>query len=224
MSHDDFAFEPIPGLPAALPEGEKLLWQGVPRWSSLTMRGYHVRKVAVYFAALTLFRIGLGIANGHTWTVILVSCAFILALGGVAIGVLSLLAYLNAASTVYSITNRRVLLRHGIAVPLTMNVPFALIESASLKRYADDTGDIALRLTRKQRVGFLINWPHLEPGHAARPRPSFRGLPDSKRAAEILGSALAADAQANAVRVGIEDIALPAPARTAVGQRRAAAA
>jgi hypothetical protein len=31
---DDFAGEPIPGLPADLPEGEKLLWQGSPGWRS----------------------------------------------------------------------------------------------------------------------------------------------------------------------------------------------
>ena len=32
MSHDDFAFEPRRGLPAVLPDGERLLWQGSPRW------------------------------------------------------------------------------------------------------------------------------------------------------------------------------------------------
>ena len=30
--HDDFAFEPVRGLPAVLPPGERMLWQGAPRW------------------------------------------------------------------------------------------------------------------------------------------------------------------------------------------------
>jgi hypothetical protein len=30
MSHDDFKFEPIRGLPEQLPEGEHILWQGAP--------------------------------------------------------------------------------------------------------------------------------------------------------------------------------------------------
>ena len=30
MSHDDFKFEPVRGLPEALPEGEHILWQGSP--------------------------------------------------------------------------------------------------------------------------------------------------------------------------------------------------
>lgn len=220
MSHDDFAFEPIRGIPAALPAGETLLWQGAPRWGALAVRGYHIRKVALYFAALGLCRIGFGLGNGQTWPAMLVSCAFLLALGGVAIGVLSLLAYLNARSTVYSITNRRVLLRHGIAVPLTMNVPFALIESADLKTLGDGVGEISLRLLRGQRIGYLINWPHVRPGHITRPEPSFRALADATRAADILGTALAADAGPSAARTAVKTPAAQAP----IGRQTAAAA
>ena len=34
MSDHDFDFEPIRGLPALLPAGEKQLWQGSPHWKS----------------------------------------------------------------------------------------------------------------------------------------------------------------------------------------------
>jgi hypothetical protein len=54
MSHDDFEFEPIRGLPAMLPAGERLLWQGTPNWRGLAVRSYHVRKIAAYFAFLAL--------------------------------------------------------------------------------------------------------------------------------------------------------------------------
>ena len=199
MNHDDFAFEPVRGLPAVLPAGESLLWQGAPRFWSLAVRGYHVRKVALYFLALVLLRIAFGVANGHGASAILISCVFLGALGCIAIAVLALLAYWNAASTVYSITSRRVLLRHGIAVPLTMNIPFALIESAALKTYADATGDISLRLPREQRIGYLVTWPHLRPGHFTCPQPSFRALADAQRASEILGKALLEDARTHAV-------------------------
>ena len=30
MHHDDFKFEPVRGLPEALPEDEHILWQGAP--------------------------------------------------------------------------------------------------------------------------------------------------------------------------------------------------
>jgi hypothetical protein len=223
MSHDDFAFEPVRGLPAELPEGESLLWQGVPRWGALAVRTYHVRKIAVYFAILALCRIGFGIGSGLSWSAIAVSSAFILSLGAVAIGVFSLLAYWNSSTTVYSITNRRVLLRHGIAVPVTMNIPFELIESADLKAYADGTGEITLRLTPAQRISYLITWPHLKPGRISRPEPSFRAVVDAQHAADILRSAVAADAGANAVRVAVAsgDVAASSGPRSAVGQRGA---
>ncbi len=66
MSHDDFNFEPRRGLPALLPEGERLLWQGSPRWQSLAVRAYQVRKVIVYFAILVLWRVAMGLANAQS--------------------------------------------------------------------------------------------------------------------------------------------------------------
>ena len=210
MSHDDFDFEPVRGLPALLPEGERLLWQGAPDWKSLAVRAYHVRKVAGYFLVLAAWRVGVGLNGGHTAAAIAVSCLFLLALGGVAVGVLSLLAYLNARSTVYSITSRRVLLRHGVAVPLTMNVPFTQIDNVAFKDFADGTGDIALTVPRQHRVGYLITWPHVRPGELTRPQPSLRALPDGHAAADILTKALAAAAGAEGVRADVQ-AAAPVP-------------
>jgi len=140
-------------------------------------------------------------------------------LGAIAIGVLSLLAYWNAASTVYSITSQRVLLRHGIAVPLTMNIPFRLIESAALRTFADGTGEIVFTLPREQRVGYLVTWPHLRPGHITRTQPSFRALADSQQAAQILGSSLIAHSGTNEVRIGANAASNP---RSAIGHAAAA--
>jgi hypothetical protein len=190
MSHDDFAAEPIPGVPCALPAGEHLLWQGVPKWRSLATRAYHVRKVALYFVILILWRAAVGLDDGTKGSSLLLSCAFLALLGIIAIGVLCLLAYLAARSTVYSITNRRVLIRHGIAVPMTMNIPFNCIESAALKQYPDGTGEIAFATPRDQRVGYLITWPHLRPGEFTRPQASLRALPDAEHAANLLRTAL----------------------------------
>jgi len=45
--HDDFAFDPVKGLPEHLPQGEVMLWQGSPHWQSLALRAFHIRKVAL---------------------------------------------------------------------------------------------------------------------------------------------------------------------------------
>jgi hypothetical protein len=213
MSHDDFDFEPIRGLPATLPEGETLLWQGAPRWQSLAVRAYHVRKVAAYFGLLMVWRVGVGLYHGHSTADMGVSCLLLAIFGGIAVGVLSFLAYLNARSAVYSITSKRVILRHGVAVPLTMTIPFRLIESADLKTYGDSTGDIVLRLPSAERVGYLITWPHIRAGKITRVQPSFRSLADSEKAAQVLSEALAADAGTKAVRLEV-------PASAPVGGTR----
>lgn len=204
MSHDDFSFEPRRGLPALLPEGERLLWQGSPRWQSLAVRAYQVRKVAVYFGILVAWRIAAGVNAGHSFATVGLSCLFILLLGGIAFGVLCVLAYLNARSTVYSITSKRLLVRHGVAVQLTMNIPLRFVEAAALRCFADGTGDIALTLPRGERIGFLITWPHLRPSRITHPQPSLRGLIDAKQAAGILSAALEdtdTDVEASAIRI-----------------------
>ncbi len=211
MSHDDFAFEPTPGLPAPLPRGETLLWQGTPDWKSFAIRAYHVRKVGVYFLALLACSVLYGVVNSHAVHDVLVSCVMLIVLGSIAMGVLATLAYFSSRSTVYSITSRRVLIRHGIAVPMTMDVPLKLIDGAALKVFDDGTGDIALAVPKNQRVGYLITWPHLRPGYLTRPQPSFRTVPGAARAADILSAALALDAGAGAAVT--LDVGATTPAR-----------
>lgn len=196
----DFDFEPIPGLPAPLPAGERLLWQGAPRWQTLARRAFHVRKVAVYFLALVLVRLGHFLGEGASLTAALKSCVALALLGVAGVALLTLLAYFSARATVYSITSRRVLIRHGIAVPMTLNIPFAVIETAGVRTYGRHGGQIALELTGRDRIGYLLNWPHVRPGRYTRPEPMLRALPDVEAAAAVLSEALAATGGGAAAR------------------------
>ena len=62
----DFDFEPIRGLPARLPAGEKLIWQGAPKWWPFALRAFHVRKIAVYFAILAAWRVTSMLRDGQS--------------------------------------------------------------------------------------------------------------------------------------------------------------
>jgi hypothetical protein len=201
MSHDDFAFEPTRGLPAVLPKGETLLWQGAPNWKALAIGAYHVRKVAVYFLILLAWRVLSGVNEGHSAAAIATGCLWLLGLGSVALTLLSVLAYWSARVTVYSITNRRVLLRHGIAVQMTMNVPFDLLDSAGVIPRALGTGDLSMGVRKDQRVGYVVTWPHVRPGYFARPQPSFRALADAPQAGAVLQAAMLAYAASGTIRV-----------------------
>jgi hypothetical protein len=180
------------GLPDHLPEGETLLWQGAPSFRQLAVSAFHIRKVAVYFAILLAWRIGTGIGDGLGALEIAQGSAPLAALSALGIGTIALLAWLSAATTVYSITSKRVVLRVGIALPITVNIPFHAIVAADVRRGAGVTGDIALTLPAGQRIAYLHLWPHVRPWQMKRPKPMLRALPDLDRAAAVLAPALAA--------------------------------
>lgn len=196
MSHDDFAFEPIPGLPALPPEGETLLWQGGPDWRGLAWRAFHVREVAFYFAVLVAAQPALALMQGTAVRATLLPMTWVALAGSVAIGMLGLLAWLSARGTIYTITNRRLVMRFGIALPMTINLPFALIAEAGVRRRRDGRGDLPISLVAGERVSYIVLWPHARPWRMAKPEPMLRELPEAVRVADILARALAIHAGA----------------------------
>ena len=68
----------IKGLDEPLPEGERLLWQGAPRWQSLFVHAFHGRKLAIYFGALLLLRAAFAVADGASLGGALASAAWLL--------------------------------------------------------------------------------------------------------------------------------------------------
>lgn len=188
--HDDYAGEPIPGLPADLPEGERLLWQGSPAWMSLAVRAFHIRKVAIYFAALILWR---GVSSRYDGAATGEALSYALAIMPVAIcgiGIVALLAYAYARMTIYSITSRRVMMRSGVAMPITVNLPFKRIDGAGLRLHADGTGDIPLKLSKDDRIAIMAIWPNMRPWRLSRPEPMLRSVPDASGVADLLAAAL----------------------------------
>lgn len=192
FGHD---YEPVRGLPAPLPAGETILWQGAPCWQALARRATKIRVFAVYFLLLAVWGIAGGVTSGTPARDIAESTLRLCGLGLVAIGVLSLFAWLAARGTVYTITSRRVVLRFGIALPITLQVAYPMINAAGVHLWPDGDGDIALSVGQGgQKVSYLIVWPHVRPWKFARPEPTLRCIPDAAAVAQILGRALAASA------------------------------
>lgn len=186
----EYDFEPVRGLPEQLPPGEELIWQGAPRWNELARRAFHVRKVAIYFTVLVVLRLAVDLSDGSSMASVLAGISWILALGAAAIGALVLLGWAMARSTVYTITNRRVVMRFGVALPMIMNLPFKQVRSVELKAYPDGTGDIPLRLAESARPSYLVFWPHVRPWRFSPVEPMLRVIPDATRVAGILVDAL----------------------------------
>ena len=181
---NEYDNEPIPGLPGRLPPGENILWQGSPDWRALARTAFHTRLVAGYFAALWVLALGLALANGGYTGVVITGL-----LGVVGVALLHLLAWASAKTTIYTLTNRRIVLRIGIAVPKCINLPLATIASVDLAARADGTGDLPLRLTGAPMLGFLALWPHTRPWRVNRPQPMLRSVPDAATVAASIAQA-----------------------------------
>ena len=52
QTYTEHEFEAAPGLPEALPAGERILWQGSPDWKLLAAEAFHVRRLSLYFALM----------------------------------------------------------------------------------------------------------------------------------------------------------------------------
>ncbi len=196
MSEHDF--EPIRGLPGRLPEGERILWQGEPDWRLLAVHVFHVRAIALYFLALMAWRTYAVFAGGaDVWTAM--SAGFLFApLAALTLGVLTLIAFLMARTTVYTLTNKRLVLRHGLALTKAVNVPYAVVDAAAVKRLDGGGGDLALHLKPGHRLGYLHLWPHTRPFKFASPEPTLRSIKDADAPANILARALRETHGANA--------------------------
>lgn len=191
-THDhEHEFEAAHGLPERLPEGEKLLWQGAPDWRVLARDAMHLNMLAIYFAAMLLWRAATVLADGGGWFAALLSIRFLLPLALLGLGLLALFAWLVSRTTAYSITNKRVVMRVGIVLTVTFNLPFQVLTSASLRRNTDGSGDIALVIAPPDRIAYLHLWPHVRPWQIKRTQPMLRSIPDSLRASELLVNAIA---------------------------------
>jgi hypothetical protein len=181
MSHDDFAVEPINGLPELPPRGEVILWQGRPNWFRLTVESLNLWWVVAYFAVLTAWRFITVI------DVLSFERAIIMTL--IVVLLLMLVGFIQARATVYTITNRRVAMRIGAALTVTLNIPYTQIENAAVSVGKAGCGNIALQTKGASKFSYLVLWPHVRSWKISKPEPTLRAIPDVQSVAQILAKA-----------------------------------
>ena len=175
----------------------------------MTRRVFHIRALAAYFGVLLAYAAVHSFGQGKpVWDILLTTTKFT-GLALVPLALLTLYAWGTARATVYTVTNRRVAIRMGLALPMTINLPFAQIEAAGFSPARDGTGDIALQLAKGgDGLGYVIMWPHTRPWRLSRAEPMLRAVPHAERVAQILSRALAASADAPVPQ--LQDAASPA--------------
>ena len=185
----EYEFEAALGLPEPLPQDEMILWQGAPNWISMAKHVFRLQWLSLYFAviviwqAISVFSIEGGLAE--RWSS--VALAFFLAVIGIVL--VGLLAYWSATTTMYTLTNRRIVMRVGIVLTVTFNLPYKTLGSADLKLYKDGTGDIPMQIATEDKIAYFHLWPHARPWRLATPEPMMRCVPEAKQVAAILTEA-----------------------------------
>lgn len=179
-------YERIAGVREDLPAGERVLWQGRPQWLALARRAFHVPGVGVYFALLALLAGILAQIDGKSLSAGLRPAA----VGAGVCLLLTALAWLSSRTSIYAITSRRVFLRIGIALPITVNIPLRQIEAAALAEHADGSGDLALCVEAGAHLAYLHLWPHARPWRLRHPEPMLRSVAAASEVARVLSAAL----------------------------------
>ncbi|MDJ0643638.1 MAG: photosynthetic complex putative assembly protein PuhB [Erythrobacter sp.] len=167
------------GTPA---QDERVLWKGQPDRQILARSAFHTHKVGLYFIGLIAISLFFGNVNSA------IVCA-VLGVAGVA--VLQGLAWLSARSTLYILTDARLIMRIGMAIETRINVPLKHIGAAHLKDRGRGHGDIAMELTGERLLGYLLLWPHARPFRFSRPQPMLRAVPEAQALAQTLAEACA---------------------------------
>ena len=185
-------FEPQHGLPERLPSGEHILWQGSPDMVALARDAFHLHQLGIYFALLLCACVAAALWSGSDWLAALATIKLLAPLALLALACVGLLAWLTARTTVYTLTNKRIVVRGGIVLTVTFNIPLRLVASAGLRRLANGCGDISIVLAGSDRIAWLQLWPSVRPWRIKRPEPTLRSVADAEAVSQRLQQAWSA--------------------------------
>ncbi len=214
--------EPQYGLPEPLPAAERILWQASPQWRGVALRVFHVRKLAIYFALILALRGALLVSDGAPVGDAIIDLLWLAPVPLFALALLASLAWMTSRTTVYTLTNKRLVMRIGIVLTLTFNLPLRTLRNADLRLDRDGSGDIAVLLPASDHIGYLNLWPHARPWRMKHPEPMLRSVPDAAAVARLLVEAWSAatgtDATGSAATTSPEPMqpATAAPRRSPV--------
>lgn len=156
---------------------EKVLWKGRPARGVLARTAFHTHTLGLYMAALAV----IGLATGRYDAAMVAG-----GLAVVLVVLLTFLAWLSARTTLYILTDARLIMRIGMAIETRINVPLKQVKAAHLRDRGKGHGDIALELNGDRLLGYVLLWPHVRPWRFNHPQPMLRAVPDAASLAQMI--------------------------------------
>jgi hypothetical protein len=185
-AHHEHEFEAALGLPEQLPRNEYVIWQGQPDWKQLAVDAFHVRKITAYFAFMVFLQCVHLVDANTTWLDMAKQLGTSICLALIALGLLTWSAYLSSKATIYTLTNKRVVMRIGIVLSLTFNVPLKKIVASDLLILKNHVGNIALGISTDSPIGWLNLWPHVRAWRINAPQPTLRCIPQAEGVGQFI--------------------------------------
>jgi hypothetical protein len=100
-----------------------------------------------------------------------------------------MMAYMTSRTTVYTLTNKRVVMRLGIVFTVSFNLPLKQLAAADVRMLHSGFGDISLALKGSDRIAWVHLWPSVRPWRMTKPEPTLRAIPDVQMVSEKLRDA-----------------------------------
>ena len=185
----EYEFEPQFGLPERLPSDEFIVWQGSPDISALAASAFHIKKLVIYFILLIVACAWPALEAGAGAMAVLQAIKWIAPLSLLGLASVWLVAYMTSRATVYTLTNKRVVMRLGIVLTVTFNLPLKQIASSDVRMLESGFGDITLALQGSDRIAWVHLWPSVRPWRISKPEPTLRAISDVQEVAVKLRDA-----------------------------------
>ena len=178
-------FEVHKNILDAIPEGESILWKGKPSFWGFSWYFFGLKLLAFYLIILSVvFAARLTVTDFFT--------AFVgdflpFLLSGILTSfILMALAKIQSQSSVYIITENRVIIKSGAALSFLISMPFKKIKAVNLQKRKGSLGTISFELNSGKRVPYISCWPSVRPWRFKNTEPAFSCIENVDEVATIL--------------------------------------
>ena len=178
-------FEAPKNILDAIPHGESILWKGRPSLWGFSWNLFGLKWIALYLSMLSIVSVARFFASDFYTAFYVDFLPFFLS-GIFASIILIGLAAIQAYSTVYIITENRVIIKTGAALSFLISMPFKKIKEVNLQKRGASIGTISFELFSKKRVPYISCWPSVRPWKFKKTQPAFSCVRSVNEVATIL--------------------------------------
>ena len=169
----------------AIPEGESILWKGKPSFWGFSWYFFGLKLLAFYLIILSVvFAARLTVTD--FFTAFVVDFLPFLLSGILTSCILMALAKIQSQSSVYIITENRVIIKSGAALSFLISMPFKKIKAVNLQKRKGSLGTISFELNSGKRVPYISCWPSVRPWRFKKTEPAFSCIENVDEVATIL--------------------------------------